>query len=412
MSIRFVASVVISLAAFACGSRPAGLDALAERYVRAALQLAQHDPALVEDWRGPAEWRPGPRVPVAQLAEEISSLHRQLEQAVAAAAPRREHARVRYLLGQVRGLRFAVERQLGRSTSIDDQFREEFGFDIPALNQGAVDTAHRELATLLPGGAPLEQRVDALRRSTVIPNARRLQVMQRALAACRQASVEVVTLPADERVTIEFRGGIGWDAFARYDGNHHTVVTINDDDPLTVGRAFRLACHEAYPGHHVQSLLMDSAFGERERPELLLSPGFGPHLLLTEGAAEAGADVALSRERRVALYRDTLFPAAGLTRLEDAATLIDVEDRLTALLPVVTDVARRYLAGGLSQEDAIERLRTVALLPNAPATLAFIEQRRARAIVYGEGRRIVFEQAAAPTLSALYQAFRHVSGLQ
>ena len=36
--------------------------------------------------------------------------------------------------------------------------------------------------------------------------------------------------------------------------------------------------------------------------EYALVPGFGPDLVLAEGAAEAGADLAMPYERRVAVY--------------------------------------------------------------------------------------------------------------
>ena len=77
----------------------------------------------------------------------------------------------------------------------------------------------------------------------------------------------------DERVASCFASGIAWDAFARYAGNHVTDLEINDDATLDVSRAFRLACHEGYPGHHIQHLLIDRVYDERQWPELLLTPG-------------------------------------------------------------------------------------------------------------------------------------------
>ena len=78
---------------------------------------------------------------------------------------------------------------------------------------------------------------------------------------------------------------------------------------LDVSRAFRLACHEGYPGHHVQHLLIDRVYDERQWPELLLTPGFGPHLFFLEGAAEVGADLALTRAAaRSALSRSAASP--------------------------------------------------------------------------------------------------------
>jgi hypothetical protein len=161
----------------------------------------------------------------------------------------------------------------------------------------------------------------------------------------------------------------------------------------------------------VQHLLIDRLFEERRWPELQLTPGFGPHLLLLEGAAEVGADVILTREQRVLLYRDGLFPAAGLT-IDSVDRLVQVEDLLIALLPVVTDVARQYLDGAITEERAIERLGHEALVANPEGTLAFIERRRARALVYGEGRRVVYGLMKTRDLAGLYAAFQRAAALQ
>jgi hypothetical protein len=133
-------------------------------------------------------------------------------------------------------------------------------------------------------------------------------------------------------------------------------------------------------------VLIDRVFGERQWPELLLSPAFGPHLLYLEGAAEVGADLALTPSR--------------------------VEVLLQELQPVITDVARAYLDGGLSQDRALERLADEGLVADAAGLLAFIEQRRARALVYVEGRRLVYERLKTKSLAGLYDAFRSAAAVQ
>jgi hypothetical protein len=263
----------------------------------------------------------------------------------------------------------------------------------------------------LPGNRALDDRVAALRLATAVPREHRIAVLSRAVDACRAAAASVVPMPKDESINIVFRSRIPWDAFARYEGQHRTDIEINDDGELDMSRAVRLACHEAYPGHHVQHLLIDQLHGERRWPELLLSPGFGPHLLFSEGAAEVAADLALPPDVRATLYRDRLFPGAGLD-LVHVDRLVVVEDLLIQLLPVVTDVAREYLDSKITQQQALDRLRTEALIANPPAALAFIEQRRARALVYGEGRRLVYAAMRSRDLGGLFDAFRRAAALQ
>jgi hypothetical protein len=384
MTRRFVL-LIAALAAAACTANVRSVDAIAEGYVRATLRLAQHDPTLVEDWRGPQQFRPGPRGPVAEVAREIESVLRDAESAASDISSGPEYARLRYLNGQLRALRFAAERQLGQAKSIDDQAREEFGVTFPALDIVAVHRAHQALRVALPGAGVLSHRIRAYREQTLIPAHRRQEVLSEALQSCRRATAAVVPLPADESVGLLLGDPSLFDAFARYRGNNRSEIEISGG-PLDSARAHRLACHEGYPGHHVQQLLIDRLHGERQWPELLLTPAFGPHLLYLEGAAEVGADLVLNQS--------------------------PVDRLLQELLPLVTDVARNYLDGSLTHERALERLAEEALISNPSGTLAFIEQRRARALVYVEGRRLVYERLKSRDLAGLYDAFRSIAALQ
>lgn len=404
------ACCIISIAA-ACSGAPPPLDEIGESYVRAALSLAQHDPDLVEAWRGSEALIPGPRVPVADIAADLQRLQRGIDQHSNNVGSAVDKARIDYLDHQVRALDFAASRLRGRTTSVDEQARDEFGLAFSQPDAEAISRTLGDIAALLPGSGRLADRVIAFRSATTIPGDRKQAVLQIATDACREAVAPVIELPRDEGITIRFHKNMPWDAFARYAGAHRTTIEVNDDGPIDMSRALRLACHEGYAGHHVQHLLVDRVFGERRWPELQLTPGFGRHLLFMEGAAEAGADLALPASRRAAMYRERLFPAASLDP-KDIETLVRLEDLLPALLPVVTEVARQYLDTRITRDQAIERLSSDALISNPQATLAFIERRRARALVYGEGRRVIYSMMTARTLESLRDLFRRASAVQ
>jgi hypothetical protein len=395
----------------ACSGAPPSLDTIGERYVRAALQLAQHDPDLVEAWRGSESLIPGPRVPVAAIAADIAQLRRAIDQHANDVGSAAGKARIDYLDAQLRGLHFAAGRLLGTSAGLDDQARDEFAVAFGQPDADAVQRALADIDRLLPGPGRAIDKITALRRRLTIPEGRKAAVMQLALDACRDAVASAIDLPTDDTVTIRFHKNLPWDAFARYHGDHRTTIEVNDDGPLDVSRALRLACHEGYAGHHVQHLLIDRVFAERHWPELQLTPGFGRHLLLLEGAAEAGSELAFPPGRRAALYRDRLFPAASLDAA-DIDALVRIEDLLPSLLPVVTEVARQYLDSRITAEHATERLSSEALIGNPQATLAFIERRRARALVYGEGRRVIYSMMASRNLQGLRALFQSVSAVE
>ncbi len=387
-----------ALLASACAPSPASIDALSEAYARVTLQLALHDPSLVDGWRGPAEWRQGPRMPVAGLHGVVNGIRRELDRV---APPPNDRARRDYLAAQLRALDFAARRLMGEPLSIDDQAKAEFGIELGTAEPERMAEVRAAIDRALPGPGSTVERFSALKARTLVAEGRRLAVMEAALAACRRATAEAFTLPGGERTSVSFERDLGWDGYAHPLAGRHTVIAVNADGPLDVSRALRLACHEGYPGHHVQQLLMHES---PRRTELELSPGFGPHLLFAEGAAEAGADLAFAPEERERLYREELLPAAGLP-LADAHALAVVDDLIAGLQPIVTEVARDYLDGTLARARAESRLRDEALILSPEATLAMIERRRARALVYGEGRRAVYGRLGSRSLKELAALF-------
>jgi hypothetical protein len=150
----------------------------------------------------------------------------------------------------------------------------------------------------------------------------------------------------------------------------------------------------------VQNVMRDQRFETRHWIELQLTPMFGRHLLLAEGAAEVGSELAFPAEARLAIYREKLFPAAGLDAA-DAETLVRLEELTRDLLPVITDVGRQYLDHTIPEARARERLADEALVGDPATMLGFIERRRARALVYGEGRRVVYEMLPTRDLKGL-----------
>lgn len=404
------------MAAFAaCGPGTPSLDSIGAGYAQAALRLAQHDPSLVDGWRGPERMEPGPRGPVKQIATDIAALQDAAARAGAGLASAEEQARLRYLTLQLNALRFAADRrQLGTAASIDEQAKEEFALELPPFDAPAVLRTLAEIDKLLPGKETRAERVNELRRRLRVPHEKRRAVFEAALAACKEVSAPIFPLPANEEVDIQFSPfsqRVGHDGYARHAEDFHTEIWINEEVPLDVSRALRLACHEGYPGHHVQHVLTDQLFETRQWLELRLSPAFGRHLLLTEGAAEVGAELAFPADRRAALYRETLFPAADVDDV-DAGVLVRVEDLQRELLPVVTDVARGFLSNAITKAVARERLATEALVADADGVLALIERRRARALVYGEGRRVIYSLLPSRDLAGLRALMQSATALQ
>jgi hypothetical protein len=223
----------------------------------------------------------------------------------------------------------------------------------------------------------------------VIPPDREARVLQAALDACRAVTRTHIELPNDESAELTLGVDSPWDGYARYQGLHRTIIGISGRSPLDLTRALHLACHEGYPGHHLQHVLIDDALVRGRRwLEFQLAPAFGPHLLIAEGAAEAGAALAFPPDRRAELYRDVLFPLAGLSRAA-AERLIDVEELSQALQPSIADTLAAYLDSNTSRAATAAALVDKAAVLDPEALISMAERRRTVLIAYSLGRSVV-----------------------
>lgn len=390
-----ITAAASALVAAACAP-PAGpattsatpsVGTLAERYVRLALQMAKHQPSLVDAWLGAPEWAAGARRPAGELDRDLAALG----EALAALTPGDHDGRrrVAYLRGQARALSIAAGRLLGRSPSFHDEAVGSFGYEPPARDAAALDAIRGELDGLLPGRGPLVSRYAAFRSAHAVPPAQVEAVFAAAVTWCRTHSAADLPLPDGESMSVGATDGEGWAGFSRPRDARTTDVWASRAGHVDVAHLLQLAAHEGIPGHHAQHVLAASALVEaRGWHERALHPAFGPHRLLAEGAAEVAADRLLPLETRIALCRDTLLPIAGQRRA-DAGRLVRVE-RLASMLDVeIAHIAADYLSTSMTTEAVTTRLRDQALSLEPGAMMSFIEKQRTRVLAYPLGRAVV-----------------------
>ena len=380
--------------------------ALADRYVRLTQALALHQPSLVDAWLRPAAAPAGPRRPVAALRAETTALLTDVSMVTTAAhaaeavnatvvadadggAGIPETARLRYLEGQVRALDAAAARLLGESSTFAAQASRTFGHASPPRDAAALDAVRADMAALLPGPGALAERHAAFRRAATVPPDRVDAVFAAAVDWCRRAATAHLTLPAGETLTTRAEDTTGWAAFSRPTGPRASELWVARRGGADAAHLLQLAAHEGTPGHHAQHVLASAALVEgRGWTERALHPGFGPHRLVAEGAAEAGAALLLPEDVRIRVLAEVLLPAAGQSPAL-AAPLARVERRAAALDLEVAYIAAEYLDTPLGAEAATARLRDEALVLDPAGMVGFIEKQRIYLLAYPLGRRLV-----------------------
>jgi hypothetical protein len=380
-------------------------DRVAERYVRLALQLAQHQPSLVDSWLGPASWQPGPRRPVSEIASAIGEVRAATAELSAEAEP---NERWRYLQQQLAALAVAARRLSGDSMRFVEETVASLGSDAGEMvNRPGRDASHTdaipaaawtELQRRLPGRGPLHERYAAFRSHHALSPTQVTRALPAAVAGCRRRVLPHIPLPESESVQLETTTGLGLEGRAVYQGDFRSRVLADTSGPIDLARLLWLVAHETYPGHHLQHVLADRDLVQAQQwSERALHPSFGRHLLCAEGAADAGAALLFDGGAFEEACEE-VAQAAGLGRSE-VPDLVAVHRAVAELDLIIAATARAYLDGDLGREAAAEQLTSRALVGDAHQFLFVIERQRTRILAYPVGRRLVTaDVSSAPSL--------------
>jgi hypothetical protein len=370
----------------------AGMSSIAREYVGLVLELGEHDPGYVDAYYGPGEWLDVAKArkrALPAIAADAQGLAKAL--AVVRSTDALEARRVRFLSMQLEALLARVEMLQGQKLAFDEESRRLYGVVAPSHDEDHYRKAVQALDTAMPGKGTLRERAEALRQRSIVPADRIDAVFRRGLQECRERTLRHVALPAGEDFRVEYVRGESWGAYNWYKGEAHSLIQVNLDPPFVVSNALKLGCHEGYPGHHVMNVLLEQRLvKERGWVEFSVNPLYSPLSFIAEGTADFGQQLAFPDDVKWAWLRQELFPMAGL---EPAVAAIQarIEELMKPLAHLQIDVARRYLDGKMSREEALRWLVEYRLiLPvDAERSLRFIEHYRSYVINYSYGKDLV-----------------------
>lgn len=397
-------------------------EGMAARYLRLTLEAGTYEDGYIDAYYGPAEEKAqaeAERRPREELISEAQAMVRTIDTLLsradlAAQSPEPPYSPRRRLLA-LRGMLVAADTRLrmvgGERLSFAEEARGLFGVDVTTRPLAEYDAILARLDTLLPGSAPLPERVNAFNDRYIIPTDRLRPVFEAAIAECRRRTAQHIALPAGERFTMDFVTNKPWSGYNYYLGDYQSRIEINTDLPIRLSRAVDLGCHEGYPGHHVLNLLIEQRMargGATGTPwrEYLVNPLYSPTSVLSEGSANYGIDLAFPGPERLAFERDVLYPLAGLDPAT-AETYWRVQQATDALGGARLTIARMYLDGELTREQAIAATQRYLLVNRARAeqSVGFTDHYRSYVLNYGWGRDLVrqFVERGEPDQATRWQ---------
>jgi hypothetical protein len=267
-------------------------ESTAQRYLELGLQLGRHDDGVVDAYFGPAELasavRESPLPEPAELVVMAEALLDELDDG--------------WLRDQVLGLRTFAGVLAGESLSYADEVEGCFGVRPTYTDESVFAAAHERLNDLLPGVAPLAERLQRWRSSVLVPTDRIEAVMAAVIEVARAQTGELVDLPSGEELMLELVRDEPWMAYNDYLGDLRGRISVNVDLPNSPIDLLHLTLHETYPGHQAERSckeeLLVRARGLVEET-IVLSPT--PQSLVSEGIAELAPALLLEGESGEAL---------------------------------------------------------------------------------------------------------------
>ncbi len=375
---------------------PAGesLDSIARDYVKLQLAIGEKEEGYIDAYYGPPQWQAEAKTMAAApaaLAQRAGVLTIRLRSLADSRLDPMERRRRNFLLAQLKAASTRLAMMQGHKLAFADEAEALFGVRPELRPLSAYDPVLARVDRLVPGRGPLSDRVDAFQERFTIPRERLEPVLRAAIAECRRRTAGHIALPANERFTLEFVTGKSWGGYNWYKGDNNSLIQINTDLPIRIGRAVDLGCHEGYPGHHVYNLLLEQKLAKgRGWVEFTLYPLYSPQSFIAEGSANYGIELAFPWDEQLAFETRILYPLAGLPA-DRASQFLALQNAVKDLAGARFTIAADYLDGRIDRARAVELTRKYQLYSAARAekSVAFIDQYRSYVINYGLGLDMV-----------------------
>ena len=376
------------------------MNSIAEKFVKLVLKVGQYDPAVVDAYHGPDEWKPEElssedknNYPLNNFIKEVESLQNSLNKIEDVSLTQEEVMRKIFLSKQLIAIKAKIEMVGGEKYKFDEESQMLYDGVAPHLTQEHFTEILYDLDNLLPGKGDVAKRFENYRNQFIIPIEKLDTVFMTAIKEGRKRTLKYIPLPEKESFVVEYVKDKPWGAYNWYKGNSFSVIQVNTDLPVYIDRAVDLGCHEGYPGHHVYNLLLEKNLLKGNKwMEFSIYPLFSPTSLIAEGTANYGVKVAFPGEERIEYEKNVLFPLAGLdaAKADEYYKILYLFEKLNFAR---NEASRKYYDEEFTKEELQNWLVKYCLYTpdRAAKSVDFIDAYGSYIINYNYGQQLVKE---------------------
>ena len=367
------------------------LNHFAERYVRLVLAVGQHDDLYIDAYFGPSAWKEEAYwQPMTALRSQFEEGSQLLNVLGAKKFNAELQARYNFLEKQWSSIGAYLDLLEGKELSFDEEAARLYDSSVAEFQLDELKAIHLELEQLLPGLGSLQSRFTLFKDSYIVPKDKAAVVFNAAVDKARELTKLQFTLPENESCDIEYVNGKVWTAYNWFKGDYHSLIQLNQDQPLTIDRYLELATHEGYPGHHVFNALQEQLLVKGKGwLEYSVYPLFSPISFLAEGSANYALRILMTADEIVDFERDILMPLAGLDA--DMVLFHRVFACIKRLGYFENHVSKLLTDKKIDQQEAIRLLVDDALYTHSRAEqrMRFFDCNRSYIINYSVGEDTV-----------------------
>ena len=376
------------------------IDILAEDYVEAVFYLNKLSEGELDSYFGSLEFE----IDSTKSIDELGSLVRELEGQLASITDpinvdRISHLSIDlkhlknllYFIEYPEGLTFAEEAsllyglkldELEDSTRLSDDGRIEF-IERPKTDlEKRTEEVVGSLEELLPGQGSLPFRIADFQSKFIVPIEKREEVFIKALSLCKDATEKFWEISEESSLQLDWTRDVTmpWHTFL---GNGQSVIQINPLYMGYIGSMIDVACHEGFPGHHIQLSIKEEVAVDRKRnyPERQIVLLRSPLSALLEGAADFAVELAFPPNKRLEVEKEILFPMAGLDPAS-AEKYLRIHRLVRELAPATIPTLQAFADEELPKIAASVRLENEFLVSSPMALLDHVETFSAYSVGY------------------------------
>ncbi|MGX7729885.1 DUF885 domain-containing protein [Rhodococcus sp. 2H158] len=382
-------------------------DSLVREYLLLGLAFDRLEEGFVDAFTGDPALRGRVANAPAPDPRDLSHTARTLRAALPASGLSDE--RTRFLDVHLRALDCSARKFAGEDIAFVDEVEAYFDVRIDMGDEDAYREAHRRIDALLPGSGPLAERVQAHRKSEIVPADRLAECVDAFSSALRDKVRAVFPLPETETVEYEVVGDKPWSGFNYYLGNYRSRVAINSDLEQHMSHLPRLIAHESYPGHHTEHCRKEAGLVAGGHDEQTLFVVNTPQCLMAEGLADLALETIVGPGW--GQWAQDIYADLGLRF--DGELAEQLHEASADLLGVRQDAALLLHDRGRTGDDVVAFLRRWSLSSpeRARQSLRFLSSPLWRAYIstYVEGYRLLGGWLAqAPAGAERIERFRRL----